>query len=417
MNTAIKVILFGNTVGFLSWNEKRNRAVFEYEKEFIKSGVDFAPLTMPLHSVRSQRGLPWEGLTEKLFMGLPSAFADSLPDKWGTSLFDKWLIANSISPKEVSPLDHLAFIGKRAMGALEYEPAIKLGDNTSNNIDVEQLYIYAQHILNEKETTFLNKDESILWQDLIRIGTSAGGKRPKAIVAINDKTGQTMSGQGVIPDGFTHYILKYDDNGGFPYAKMEFVYYLMARAAGINMMPSKLQQYGNVHHFLTERFDRIGNKKIHTQTLAAMQPLSDSYSDAIAVLRKLDCPYSDYIQLYKTMVFNVFGGNIDDHSKNISFLMSENGKWRLAPAYDLNFCLDTSGLNIYNRHELSILGENRNITKELLIIFGERNDIRDCKHIVEEIYDIISHIELYAKEVNVDDSYIHLVKKSLGLIR
>lgn len=414
-NTIIKVVFFNHTVGYLSWNEKRKRATFEYEQKFLDLCIDIAPLTMPIKSVRSQNGMPWEGIDDRLYQGLPAVFADSLPDKWGTSLFKRWLTENNLSKKTVTPLDHLAFIGKRAIGALEYEPAVDLGKNTTSNLDIQQLYEFAKQILDERETTILDNDNSILWQDLIRVGTSAGGKRPKAIIAINRLTGQTMSGQGLIPEGFSHYILKYDDNKGFPYAKMEYVYYLMASDAGIKMMPSSLKQYGDISHFITERFDRKGNTKIHTQTLAAIKPFSDSYEDAFSAMRELNCSYSDFEQLYRIMVFNILGSNVDDHNKNISFLMDDCGKWSLAPAYDITYCLDSNSSKLYNRHELTIQGKTYDITSIELLTIGEKNDIRNCSLIIQEIKETVSNIDLYAKRVDIPNTVLHTIKKTINL--
>ena len=370
---------------------------------------------MPINSVRSRNGMIWDGIEDQLYQGLPAVFADSLPDKWGSSLFNRWLTENNLSKKTVTPLDHLAFIGKRGIGALEYKPAIDLGKSTSTNIDIQQLYEFAKQILDERETTILDNDNSILWQDLIRVGTSAGGKRPKAIVAINRLTGQTMSGQGLIPEGFCHYILKYDDSQGFPYAKMEYIYYLMASDAGIKMMPSSLKQYGDISHFLTERFDRKGNKKIHTQTLAAIKPFSDSYEDAFSAMRELNCSYSDFEQLYRIMVFNILSGNVDDHNKNISFLMDDYGKWSLAPAYDITYCLDSNNSKLYNRHELTIQGKAYDITINDLLAIGEKNDIRNCSQIIDEIKETISNIDLYAKKVEIPNTILHTIKKTINL--
>ncbi len=196
-------------VGYLSWDKKSEVSVFEYDAEFIDKGLDIAPLTMSVNSPRSKKNIPWTGNKDKLYMGLPPMIADSLPDKWGHSLFSAWLRANQISTKNVSPVDHLSFIGSRAMGALEYEPAQKLGNDSVFTVDVERLYKFAKQVLNERETTVLNEENSILWQDLIKISSSPGGKRPKAIIAVNKSTGEVISVQGKIPEGFEHFILKY----------------------------------------------------------------------------------------------------------------------------------------------------------------------------------------------------------------
>lgn len=258
----VKVKLWGMDIGYLSWDKKTGAAIFEYEPSFLEQGLNIAPLTMPIDSPRSQKQLPWIGNKEKLYQGLPPMIADSLPDKWGNSLFKAWLRDNNIPAKKTSPVDHLSFIGRRAMGALEYEPAQKLGDDSAFSVDVQRLYEFAKQVLNEQETTILNQENSILWQDLVKISSSPGGKRPKAIIALNKTTGEVISGQGIIPDGFQHYILKYDDNSVYPFAKLEYVYYRMALDAGISMMPSELRTYDGITHFLTQRFDRNGNEKI-----------------------------------------------------------------------------------------------------------------------------------------------------------
>ena len=349
-SNVVKVKLWGKDVGYLSWDKKTKAAVFEYESSFLETKLDIAPLTMSITSPRSKKQLPWIGDKDKLYQGLPPMIADSLPDKWGDSLFSAWLRDNNISTKNITPIDHLAFIGSRAMGALEYEPAHELGDNSAFPVDIQQLYAFAKHILNERETTVQSQENSILWQDLIKISSSPGGKRPKAIIALNSETGEIISGQGSVPDGFEHYILKYDDNTVYPYAKLEYVYYLMALDAGIKMMPSELRIYGDITHFLTKRFDRSNNEKIHVQTLAAISPLSDSYEDIFFVIRKLNLPAEDSKQQFLRMVFNVITRNVDDHSKNFAFCMDRKGAWRLSPAYDLTYSVDLAAPSYSNRH-------------------------------------------------------------------
>ena len=210
----VKVKLWGMNVGYLSWDKKAAAAVFEYEPSFLEEGLNIAPFTMSIDSPRSQKGIPWMGDKDKLYQGLPPMIADSLPDKWGNSLFKAWLRDNHISTRKANPVDHLSFIGSRAMGALEYEPAQELGDSLAFSVDVQRLYEFAKQVLNERETTILNQENYILWQDLVKISSSPGGKRPKAIVALNKDTGEVISGQGLIPDRFQHYIIKYDDNSG-----------------------------------------------------------------------------------------------------------------------------------------------------------------------------------------------------------
>lgn len=399
----VMVKLWGMPVGYLSWDKKADAAVFEYEPEFLNKGLDLAPLTMSIHSPRSKKHIPWTGDRDKLYLGLPPAFADSLPDKWGQSLFKAWLRDNHIQTKKVNPVDHLSFIGSRAMGALEYEPAQKLGDKSVFSVDIEKLYEFAKQVLNERETTVLNAENSILWQDLIKVSSSPGGKRPKAIIAVNQSTGEVISGQGNIPQGFEHFILKYDDNSAYPVAKLEYVYYRMALDAGINMMPSELRSYGHVTHFLTRRFDRIGNDRIHIQTLAAMSPGSNSYEDLFAVIRRLNLPYEDSKQQYLRMVFNVLARNVDDHTKNFSFCMTSDGIWRLSPAYDLTYGVELSAPAYMNRHSISINGKNEDITRKDLETVAVRNDIPDYKSLIDTVNNAVNKFKEYATELNIDE--------------
>ena len=412
----VMVKLWGMPVGYLSWDKKADVAVFEYESEFVDKGLDIAPLTMSINSPRSKKHIPWTGDKDKLYMGLPPMIADSLPDKWGHSLFSAWLRDNHVSTKKVNPVDHLSFIGSRTMGALEYEPAQKLGDDSVFSVDIEHLYEFAKQVLNERETTVLNAENSILWQDLIKISSSPGGKRPKAIVAVNKSTGEVISGQGNIPEGFEHLILKYDDNSSYPLAKLEYVYYQMALAAGINMMPSELRSYGNVTHFLTRRFDRVGNDRIHTQTLAAMSPGSDSYEDLFAVIRRLNLPYEDSRQQYLRMVFNVLARNVDDHSKNFSFCMTPDGVWRLSPAYDLTYGVDLTAPAYMNKHSMSINGKIEDITREDLETIAQRNDIQDYKSLIDMVSNAVSKFREFAAELKIDEHLIDSIKSDFAKV-
>lgn len=402
----VRVKLWGMTVGYLSWDKKSGVALFEYDREFMQKGLDIAPLTMSVYAPRSQKLIPWTGDKDKLYKGLPPMIADSLPDKWGNSLFSAWLRDNHISTKKTSPVDHLSFIGSRAMGALEYEPARNLGDDSALSVDVDQLYQFAKQVLNERQTTVLTADNSILWQDLIKISSSPGGKRPKAIVALNNASGEVISGQGIIPEGFDHFMLKYDDNSSYPFAKLEYVYYQMALEAGIQMMPSELRSYGNVTHFLTRRFDRIGNDRIHTQTLAAMSPGSDSYEAVFAVIRRLNLPYEDYQQQYLRMVFNVLARNVDDHSKNFSFCMTPDGVWRLSPAYDLTYSVDPAAPAYMNKHSLSVNARTQGITREDLEEVAQRNDIHDYKSLIDLVSNAVAKFRQFAVEQNIDEQLI-----------
>lgn len=412
---AVKIILWGKTVGYIYWDKKSKRALFQYEDSYVQTGWDLAPLTMPLSSERSRRGMVWPGNTDKLYQGLPPMLADSLPDHWGNSIFNAWLRENHIKSSDVNPVDLLSFIGKRAMGALEFEPAQDLGGEDAFDIDVQKLYDFAQDVLSAREAVTLTAERSVLWQDLIKLGTSPGGRRPKAIIAFNPETGEAKSGQAEVPDGFIHYILKYDDGSAFPFARMEYVYYRMATAAGIIMMPSQLRDFGGVTHFLTQRFDRIGGEKVHVQTLAAMVPGADSYDDLFEVIRRLRLPYSASEQQFLRMVFNVLARNVDDHAKNFSFCMDHNGMWTLSPAYDVTFALDSSAPAYANRQSLFVNGKDSDITTADLLEVAERNDITRPKELIAQVQKALSTFDVKAHEIGVPEEIVRIVKKEIGL--
>jgi len=407
------VKLWGMTAGYLAWDKRNGVAAFEYETAFLEKELDFAPLTMSVNAPRSQKQMLWMGDKNKLYQGLPPAIADSLPDKWGKSLFKAWLRDNHISIKETTPIDHLSFIGSRAIGALEYEPAHELGGNSCFSVNVQRLYEFAKQALNEQANIVLSSENSILWQDLIKISSSPGGKRPKAIVAIHPVTGEIISGQGTIPEAFEHFILKYDDNLDYPFAKLEYIYYRMALDAGISMMPSELRNYGGISHFLTRRFDRIGNDRIHIQTLAAMSPGSDSYEDIFVGIRRLNLPYDDSRQQFLRMVFNVMSRNVDDHSKNFAFCMTPDGKWRLSPAYDITFSVDLAAPAYANRHSLTVNGKNEGITRNDLETAALNNDIQDYKMLIDRVANAVGKFENYAMELGIDRRLINNIHSEL----
>lgn len=413
---AVKVNLWGATAGYLAWDKKNGVAAFEYEPEFLEQGLDFAPFTMPVNAPRNRKRMPWLGDRDKLYQGLPPAIADSLPDKWGNSLFKAWLRDHRIPLKEITPIDHLSFIGRRAMGALEYEPAHEFGGDSSFSVDVQHLYEFSRQVLNEQKKIVLNSENSVFWQDLIKISSSPGGKRPKAIVAIHPATGEVVSGQGTIPEGFEHFILKYDDHSVYPFAKLEYIYYLMALDAEITVMPSELRTYGGVTHFLTRRFDRTGNRRIHTQTLAAMLPGSDSYEDIFTVIRRLNLPYEDSRQQYLRMVFNVISRNVDDHSKNFVFCMTPDGKWRLSPAYDLTFSVDFAAPTYANRHSLTVNGKNEGLTRADLEKVARRNDIQDYKALIKAVTDAVGQFERHAGEFGIDRRLIQNIRSEFAVL-
>lgn len=396
----IQVNIWDKIVGLMYWDNIRNRAIFEYDKKFVAGNLDIAPLSMSIKSQRSQNGLPWIGEEGKLYQGLPPAFADSLPDKWGSSLFNQW-VQQQGKNQIITPVDQLAYLGKRGMGALEFSPSQAIGQEKSTEIDIQELYTFAKKVLAEREDISL-PSHNMLWRDLIKIGTSAGGKHPKAVIAYNSQSHEIRSGQTTIPKGFKHYILKFDEEAKFPYTQIEYIYSRLAKKAGITMMPCSLLKSQGKFHFMTERFDRINNQKIHMQTMAAMNPLGTSYEDIFRTMRLLNLPAPQLTELYRRLVFNVIGGNIDDHNKNFTFTMTPEGSWQLSPAYDLTFTIDLSGLSYMNRHEMSINGKYSTITYEDLEKVAKENDIKNYRNIIGQVQDAVFGFSEETKKFNLD---------------
>ena len=409
----VEVNIWDKTIGILSWDEKRGCAVFQFDKDFQQYGWDVAPLSAPLNSPYLQKRFPLSGNKEKLYAGLPEFIADSLPDHWGNVVFQKWLEASHLNPKQINAVDRLSFIGKRAMGALEFVPA-HITEDTSVNIELASLYELANTIFNERQDISIDIHESLIIEDLYKVGTSAGGQRPKAIIAIDENTGIVRSGQADLPSNFKHYIIKFDTSKPteFPFTKVEMAYYLMAKDAGINMMPSRLIEIEGTQNFLTQRFDRVDGKKLHTQTLAAMSSLADAYEDLFVVGRKLQLPASDQAQQFRRMVFNVLAENVDDHTKNFSFIMDQTSKWQLSPAYDLIFSADPDS-HFFRHHEMSILGKRSNITRKDLLVFAQRQDIKNANNIIDEVEEVVSQFKTYAEMVNINDYWIKKIEKVL----
>lgn len=332
----VQVSIWGKNVGLLSWDDKRGCSSFQFDRDFINNGLDIAPLVAPLSSAIVQRGFPVSGNKEKPYYGLPEFIADSLPDHWGNVVFQKWLEANNLHTRQINAVDRLSFIGKRAMGAFEFQPA-HIKEDASTDIKLSSLYELANRIFNDRQNVSIDMSNGLIIEDLYKVGTSAGGQRPKAIIAIDETTGVIRSGQADLPQSFKHYILKFDTGkpDDFPFTKIEMAYYMMARDCGIDMMPSRLVEIEGTQNFLTQRFDRVDGIRIHTQTMAAMSSFADTYEDLFVIGRKINLTAEEQTQQYRRMVFNILAGNVDDHTKNFSFLMYPNGEWHISPAYDL----------------------------------------------------------------------------------
>lgn len=405
----LKVNLWGFEIGRLAWDNTTRRTYFIYNPTLKHEIPDIAPLLSPAKTRNVH--IPIYGDERPLYQGLPPFIADSLPDSWGNSLFDKWVKDNKIPRNRVTPLYKLTFIGKRGMGALEYEPCTDDFTHT-RKIDIKSLYDISLKMLEDRDSIVLGTNEELTLQYLLAVGTSAGGRQMKAIIAINRKTGEIRSGQTDGQAGYDYYILKFGDKS-MPIAEIEAAYYNMAIAAGIEMEDCRLMPVEGVNHFLTKRFDRKAGKKIHVQTLAAIRPEANSYEDLITVCRQMSISESEIEQLFAHMVFNVLTNNTDDHSKNFSFLLEENGKWRTAPAYDVTFIFNKTGTGPNIERRLSIGGKVADISKSDILDFAKQNGIKDAKTIIDRVAEAVKKFDDYATLCGITQPWRSIIAKTL----
>ncbi len=410
MNEFLKVMLWGKEIGRLGWHDKRHIAYFNYNPEFLKGSLDVAPLVASIHNPASARAIL--GDNERIYHRLPSFIADSLPDSWGNQLFEQWRKRLHVSDRSVSPLQKLAFIGKRGMGALEFVPEIDRPLST-DNIDIKELADLAEKIQRDRENIRIEKDEELTLHSLIAVGTSAGGRLPKGIIAMNPATCEIRSGQIDLDPDFEYYILKFGDRFR-SLAEIEQTYYEMATKADITMMPSRLMEVDGVNHFLTKRFDRDTTGKLHTQTLAALDPEADSYEQMLSVCRKLHIPETDCQEVFRRLVFNILANNTDDHHKNFTFIMNREGQWRLSPAYDVNFIFDTGGYLPNDDHCLMVGGKLKNITHEDILDFAQECGIRDAEKIIREVANSVRSFREIASKNGVKEEWLGRIESCIS---
>ena len=376
-----KVLLWDSEIGAVSWVEDRQVAVFQYDPSFIRSGIQLSPLMMPL------RDIPYEfpALSKETFKGLPGLLADSLPDKFGNAVIDTWLATQGRTSDSFNSVERLCYIGSRGMGGLEFKPALRISHSKSDEIEVSKLVELSNKILDQRaglEGVFSGTDDRDAIEDILRVGTSAGGARAKAILAWNPKTNEFRSGQVNIPSGFEYWIMKFDgvsnnrdkelsDPQG--YGMIEYAYYQLAVKAGIEMTECRLHHEGGRSHFMTKRFDRNPDgSKIHMQSLCAIahvdfnEPALYSYEQTIQTMKRLGLSQRDLEQQVLRAMFNVVGRNHDDHVKNIAFLMNRRGEWRLSPAFDVSYAYDPKGYWT-SQHQMSINGKREGFSTMDLI--------------------------------------------------
>ncbi|EOB3549661.1 type II toxin-antitoxin system HipA family toxin [Vibrio vulnificus] len=431
----ITITYQGDLVGALSFDTEKGLGSFEYDPSFVKKGVELSPIKMPL----SNRIYRFPELDFNTFKGLPGLIADSLPDDFGNAVLNAWVASQGRSPSDITPLQRLQYTGKRGMGALEYAPATKLRSlNASQQVEIQSLVSIAQEILDsrgnfEVELKQNGQDDREAMMSLLSVGMSAGGARPKAVLAFNEDFTQVRSGQTNVPSGFTHYLMKFDgvsehnknqETFGDPlgYGAMEFVYHLMANKCGVDMMPCRLLHEGNRRHFITQRFDRIKNSKVHVQTLNGLahidykKPGSFSYAELFGIARQLKLSAVDAEQLFKRMTFNIIARNHDDHSKNFAFMLKKD-RWSLSPAYDLAYSYKP-GSKWVNSHWMSLNGKRDNFTRSDFYSLEKLSPIFNKRKIDDIIDTTIEHVSTWrqlAEEWDVPKTLIDEIQENLRL--
>lgn len=356
--------------------------------------------------------MPIWGEDEKIYQSLPAFAADSLPDAWGNQLFDLWRRQNHIPASDINPLDKLSFIGRRGMGALEFVPEVN-GRYKIEDVNIESLALLAERIFKERENIHILPTESITMQSLLTVGTSAGGRQPKAVIAINKNNGEIRSGQVAELSDYEYFILKFG-NSEYCSAELEMVYYVLATNANISMMPSNLYSIDGKKHFITQRFDRKDGTKLHVQTLAAICPGAESYEELMDVCRKLHLPESECLEVFRRMVFNIFSNNTDDHNKNFAFVMDKKGVWHLAPAYDITYVINIGGYLPEENHCMFLRSKLCNFSKEDILSFAEDNGIRRPEAIINEVINSLHNFRNVALKYGVSNTWIGRIETTIN---
>jgi serine/threonine-protein kinase HipA len=424
VNTAF-IHIWGHRVGAVSWDENSGFASFQYDKDFLQTGWDLSPILMPMSQGERIFSFP-ENKEVNTFKGLPGLLADILPDKYGNALINTWLTRQGRPSNSLNPVETLCFIGQRGMGALEFEPVQPPQKNLTTKIELQNLIEVAELILSGRKdfATNLTVDEEKGLFDILKIGTSAGGARAKALIAFNEKTGEVRSGQADAPRNFEQWLIKFDgvmdtqfgaSNG---YGRVEMAYYNMAKAAGIDMMDSRLLEENNRAHFMTKRFDRLnGTEKLHVQTFCGIRHFDFnevtlySYEQLFETMRMLRLSYPEAQELFRRMVFNVVSRNCDDHTKNFAFMMNPSGEWRLSPAYDICHAYRPESEWV-SQHALSINGKRKNINRTDLLEVAKQMNIKNSDEIIQEVQLACSKWITFANEVHVEPQLRDAIKET-----
>ncbi len=429
--TSASVTLYDTLIGAVTWDDEAELGIFEYAEDFLGSGIEISPITLPL----GPGTFRFPGIARDTFKGLPGLLADCLPDKFGNLLIDQWLARQGRTPESFNPVERLCYIGSRAMGALEFQPTLN-PDMPSRPLEIEALVELANEALASRtsmRTTLTKHHKPEALTDILRVGTSAGGARAKAIIAWNPQTAEVRSGQVPLPRGFEPWLIKFDGITGNRdkeeladpkgYGRIEFAYHLMAAEAGIAMSECNLLEENGRAHFTTRRFDRtLDGDKLHLQTLCGLahydfnQAGAYAYEQAFQVARRLGLPHPDLEELYRRAVFNIVTRNQDDHTKNISFLMNRRGVWALSPAYDVTYAYNPDGAWT-SRHQMTFNGKRNGFTPEDLRAAAEAADVkpRRARDILGQIREATARWDVFAGDAGVGKRQAKQIGKMLRL--
>ncbi len=430
MITTAFINIWNQRVGAVAWNHESRLGSFEYDPAFVDHSWDIAPLMMPLKDARGKVFSFQDLRDSNTFKGLPGLLADAIPDKFGNALINAWLTRNGRPSNSMNPIEMLCFIGKRGMGALEFEPVNPMSDGGATKIELEDLISVAEDILSGRAAlkTSLAEGKEKALHDILKIGSSAGGARAKAMIAHNPISKEVRSGQSTAPDGFSHWLIKFDGvsdaqsgiNVG--YGSVEMAYYLMAKEAGIDMMESQLLEENGRSHFMTRRFDREGKDgKLHVQSLCAMAHfdfndiLSYSYEQLFEVMRKLMLPYAQAEQMFRRMVFNVMSRNCDDHTKNFAFVMDKAGTWKLGPAFDVchSYRPDSTWVS---QHSLSLNGKRKDIDRQDFMEVSKRMNIKKAANLIDEVGAAVMQWQTFADQAKVKPNLTDTIASTLLIL-
>jgi serine/threonine-protein kinase HipA len=421
---AIEVRIWGTTVGAVALAPNLGYYAFEYDSRFVTSGIELAPLAMPLSEAREP--FVFVDLPERSFNRLPAMLADALPDDFGNALIDAWMAGKGIDKAQVTPLDRLAYMGRRGMGALEFKPARTPAIAASTAIKLSRLVESARQAVHGE----LGSDQlaKAALAQIIQVGTSAGGARAKAAIAWNHATDEIRPGQFDVEPGFEHWLLKFDGMGADrelggtqDYGRIEYAYYLMARAAGIDMNPCRLLEENGRAHFMTRRFDRVGNRKHHLQTLCAMahldfrQKASHDYSQYLQTVIRLGLDYTALEEAFRRMAFNVMAANCDDHTKNISFMLREGMRWELAPAYDVTYAFNPAGEWTW-QHLMAVNGKFAGIEQVDLLAVADRFGVGTAPRVLKQVREAVAAWPDFAVQAGVSTGEMNRILANHSLL-